>query len=276
MRQEKSNNFKKFIFMVNNDPFAADAVPRRVMHLIFLVDTSGSMRGAKIASLNTAVREALNDVGEISKNNSDAQIKIAVLEFASDIQWMYPQPQDSETFQWQDLQADGVTSLGAAYNELNDKLSRSHGFMAEPTGSRAPAIILLTDGQPTDEYRHALDKLNGNRWFKSGVKVAIAIGDDETNVDTLAEFTGNKEAVITVHNVDQLKKIIHTVSVTSSMVASQSASVGASSNDSTASADLNKQVTDNITNTIASDQTLNGVDQGDSKANSGTDDWSNW
>lgn len=262
--------------MLNNDPFAADAVPRRVMHLIFLVDTSGSMRGAKIASLNTAVREALNDVGEISKNNSDAQIKIAVLEFANDIQWMYPQPQDSETFQWQDLQADGLTSLGAAYNELNDKLSRSHGFMAEPTGSRAPAIILLTDGQPTDEYRHALDKLNCNRWFKSGVKVAIAIGDDETNVDTLAEFTGNKEAVITVHNVDQLKKIIHTVSVTSSMVASQSASVGASSNDSTASADLNKQVTDNITNTIASDQTLNGVDQGDSKANFGTDDWSNW
>ena len=53
--------------MLNNDPFAADAVPRRVMHLIFLVDTSGSMRGAKIASLNTAVREALNDVGDLKK-----------------------------------------------------------------------------------------------------------------------------------------------------------------------------------------------------------------
>lgn len=60
--------------MTTNDPFAIDAVPRRVMHLIFLVDTSGSMSGAKIASLNTAVREALNDVGEISRNNSDAQM----------------------------------------------------------------------------------------------------------------------------------------------------------------------------------------------------------
>ena len=45
--------------MATNDPFALDPVPRRVTHLIFLVDTSGSMSGAKISSLNTAVREVL-------------------------------------------------------------------------------------------------------------------------------------------------------------------------------------------------------------------------
>ena len=127
------------------DPFALDAIPRRVMPLIFVVDTSGSMAGEKIASVNTAVRETLNDVGEISKNNADAQIKVAALQFSSGAQWMYPQPMQSETFKWQDLEASGITSLGAAYAELNEKLSRSHGFMAEPTGSRAPAIILLTD-----------------------------------------------------------------------------------------------------------------------------------
>ena len=262
--------------MATNDPFALDAVPRRVMPLIFLVDTSGSMQGAKIASLNTAVREALNDVGEISKNNSDAQIKIAALEFSSGVQWMYPQPQDSESFNWQDLQAGGLTSLGAAYDELNNKLSKSHGFMAEPTGSRAPAIILLTDGQPTDDYKHPLDKLKGNPWFKTGVKVAIAIGDEDTNVDILAEFTGNKEAVITVHNVDQLKKIIHTVSVTASQVASQSASVGVSANDPSAPADMQNQVTNSVSTAIANDPALQKVDQGDSTTNAGTSDWSNW
>ena len=262
--------------MATNDPFALDAVPRRVMPLIFLVDTSGSMQGAKIASLNTAVRESLNDVGEISKNNSDAQIKIAALEFSSGVQWMYPQPQDSESFNWQDLQAGGLTSIGAAYDELNNKLSKSHGFMAEPTGSRAPAIILLTDGQPTDDYKHPLEKLKGNPWFKAGVKVAIAIGDEDTNVDILAEFTGNKEAVITVHNVDQLKKIIHTVSVTASQVASQSASVGVSASDPSAPADMQNQVTNSVSTAIANDPTLQKVDQGDSTANAGTSDWNNW
>ena len=147
--------------MEKNNPFELDAVPRRVMPLIFLVDTSGSMDGAKIASLNVAVQESLKDVGEISKNNSDAQIKVAVLEFSNGTQWMYPQPIESEAFKWQDLQASGLTSLGAAYSELNEKLSKSHGFMAEPTGSRAPAIILLTAGQ--QEYPHWYRRLR-LRW----------------------------------------------------------------------------------------------------------------
>lgn len=260
--------------MAVNDPFALDAVPRRVMPLIFLVDTSGSMSGAKIASVNTAVQEALNDVGEISKNNSDAQIKIAALEFASDTAWMYPQPMDSETFIWQDLEAGGLTSFGAALTELNDKLSKSHGFMAEPTGSRAPAIILLSDGEPTDDYKHALEKIKGNPWFKVGVKVAIAIGDD-ADQSVLAEFTGNVESVITVHTVDQLKKIIHTVSVTASQVASQSASVGGDDG-SVGLADPNNQVVETITNDIKTDPTLEGVDLGNSTTNSGTDDWGDW
>ena len=260
--------------MAMNEPFELEAVPRRVMHLIFLVDTSGSMDGTKIASLNTAVRETLNDVAEISANNGDAQIKVAVLEFSSGTQWMYPQPEPSETFKWQDLEANGLTSLGASYTELNTKLSKSTGFMAEPTGARAPAIILLTDGMPTDDYKHPLEKLRANPWFKAAVKVAIAIGDKETNVNVLAEFTGNKEAVFTVHTKDQLKNIIRTVSVTASQVASQSASVSISAN--CAPTDNQSQMISNMTNAIQSDEALKNVDQGNSKANSGTDNWNNW
>lgn len=262
--------------MSNLNPWDVVGIPRRVMPLIFLVDTSGSMIGTKIAALNTAVREALNDVGEISRNNSDAQIKVAVLEFSSGVSWMYPRPMDSETFSWQDLEAAGLTCFGEAINELNNKLSTSHGFMAEPTGSRAPALILLSDGEPTDDYKHALEKIKGNPWFKVAVKVAIAIGDD-ANTNVLAEFTGNIESVITVHSVAQLKKIIHTVSVTASQVASQSASVGTTSPEEPVGlADPNNLVVSTLTNDINSDPTLAGVDQGNSTANSGTDDWGDW
>ena len=262
---------------MDNYPFKVEPVPRRVMPLIFMVDTSSSMGGAKIAALNTAIRESLNEVGEISKNNADAQIKIGALEFSSDVQWMYPQLQDSESFQWQDLQAGGLTSFGAALNELNNKLSKSHGFMSEPAAMRAPAIILLSDGEPTDEYKHALEKIKGNNWFMIAVKVAIAIGDD-ANKDILAEFTGNIEAVITVHDINQLKKIIRVVSVTSSMVGSQSAPVGNQTGNGTTPVvgDPQTQVVDDLQNKINTDSTLTGVDQGASTANAGTDDWSDW
>ncbi len=260
--------------MTTNEPFELEAVPRRVMHLIFLVDTSGSMSGTKIASLNTAVRETLNDIGEISANNGDAQIKVAVLEFSSGAQWMYPQPEPSEDFKWQDLEASGLTSLGAAYSELNVKLSKSSGFMAEPTGSRAPAMILLTDGMPTDDYKRPLEKLKANPWFKAGVKVAVAIGDTDTNVGVLAEFTSDMEAVFTVHTKDQLKNIIRTVSVTASLVASQSASVSVSADGTPV--DAQSQMVANMTGAIKTDDALRNVDQGNSTANSGTDNWDKW
>jgi hypothetical protein len=94
-------------------------------------------------------------------------------------------------------------------------------------------------------------------------------------VDVLEEFTGDKEAVISVHNVDQLKKIIKTVSVSASLVASQSASVGVSAGGTTP-ADMQNQVVANVTNAIQSDDDLKKVDQGGSKTNAGTDDFSGW
>ena len=74
---------------MKNDPFAiVDEIPRKVMTLFYLVDTSGSMAGAKIGALNTAVRETLPIIKEISENNSDSKIKISVLEFSSGCEWM--------------------------------------------------------------------------------------------------------------------------------------------------------------------------------------------
>ena len=82
-----------------NDPFnIVDEIPRKAMTLFYLVDTSGSMSGAKIGALNTAVRETLPIIEEISKTNSDSKIKIAVLEFSSGCEWMYPTPIDIEAF----------------------------------------------------------------------------------------------------------------------------------------------------------------------------------
>lgn len=257
--------------MEYENPFEVEAIPRRVMPLIFVVDTSGSMGGAKIASVNQAVRETLSELGEISRNNSDAQIKVGALEFSSGTSWMYPQLEDSESFQWQDLSASGMTSFGAALTELNAKLSKTSGFMSEPTGLRAPALILLSDGEPTDEYTYPLEKLKGNSWFKVAVKVAIAIGDS-ANKQPLIDFTGNPECVISVHDVNQLKKIIRAVSLTASMVASQHSSTLNTASQSTDDA-LTNQAAQSITAQIQNDQSLQGVDQGTSTANAGTDNW---
>lgn len=193
------------------------------MVLFFVVDTSGSMSGDKIGSVNDAVRETVPDLRDLSNNNPDAAVKIAALQFDTDARWLYPQPIDSEDFQWNDLQVGGLTSLGQALKELDAKLSKSQ-FLQEVAGSFAPVIILLSDGGPTDDYKKGLDAIKQNNWFKHAIKIAIAIGND-ADKNVLTEFTGNSEAVIEVHNRSTLKAIIKFVSITSSQVNSKSSGV---------------------------------------------------
>lgn len=201
------------------------SVPRRTMTLFFLIDTSGSMEGSKIGAVNDAVDNVLPILNDISETNPDAEIKVAALEFSSGVNWLYDEPKAASDFKWQDVSAGGLTSLGAACAELAAKLSRSDGFMQTPSGSFAPAIILLSDGGPTDDYASGLAKLKVNNWFKSAIKIAIAIGDD-ADKDVLKDFTGSSEAVITVHNIDALKQIIRVVAVTSSQIGSKSSTAG--------------------------------------------------
>lgn len=200
------------------------SVPRRTMTLFFVIDKSGSMQGNKIGAVNDAVVNVLPMLDEISTANPDAEIKVAALEFSTGTNWLYNEPKLASDFVWQDVQAEGLTSLGAACIELNNKLSRS-GFMQSASGSFAPAIILLSDGGPTDDFEKGISTLKNNNWFKAAIKIAIAIGDD-ADKEVLTKFTGTNEAVFTVHNIEALKQIIRVVAVTSSQIGSKSSTAG--------------------------------------------------
>jgi uncharacterized protein YegL len=205
-------------------------IPRRTMVLFFVIDTSGSMDGSKIGAVNTAIEEVIPAIREVSDENADAQIKIAALEFSSGARWITSSgPVEADQFRWNYLNAEGVTDFGAACKTLNEKLS-TKAFMQEATGSFAPAIFLLSDGEPTDSWDRELAALRQNNWFKAAVKVAIAIGDD-ANKDVLKEFTGTMEAVLETHNSATLKKMIKFVSVRASQVASKSSNVNDTADD---------------------------------------------
>lgn len=237
------------------------SVPRRTMTLFFMIDTSGSMMGNKIGAVNDAVVNVLPMLDEISETNPDAEIKVAALEFSNGANWLYSEPKLASEFVWQDVTAGGLTSLGEACSELNSKLSRT-GFMQAASGSFAPAIILLSDGGPTDDYKSGISKLKNNNWFKAAIKIAIAIGDD-ADLKVLEEFTGTNEAVFTVHNIDALKQIIRVVAVTSSQIGSKSSSAGDATKQDQVVEEVKAQI-DNIAGAEAATQ----VD-----SSSYSDDW---
>lgn len=238
----------------------AVSVPRRTMTLFFLIDTSGSMSGNKIGAVNDAIVNVLPMLEDISSSNPDAEIKVAALEFSNGTKWLYNEPKSVEDFKWIDVQAGGLTSLGEACLELNSKLSRS-GYMKSASGSYAPAIILLSDGGPTDNFDGGLQTLQGNNWFKNSIRIAIAIGDD-ADLNVLSRFTGNSEAVIKVQNIDALKQIIRIVAVTSSQIGSKSSSAGDTSKQDQVIKDVNQAVED-----------INGASTAAAPDSSSYDDW---
>ncbi len=199
--------------------------PRKVMTMFYIVDTSGSMAGRKIETVNSALENTKAQLDDISKNNDDAEIKIAMLTFDYEPTWQTPKPVKASDFH-ANLNATeyGLTNLGKACIELESKLSRSE-FLETKAGAYPPVIILLSDGDPTDNYASGLEKLKHNNWYKRAIKVAFAIGAD-ANKKVLSEFTGSTETVIEVNNAKVLSEFLKNVSVITSEFQSRSTNVG--------------------------------------------------
>lgn len=201
-----------------------EEAPRKEMHVFYVLDTSGSMSGTKISMLNRCMEESIDALTELAKSNADAKLKIAVLEFNTGCKWVTSNGPESleEDFVWDSLSAGGLTDIGAALTELNSKLSR-HAFLNSMTGALMPVIIFMTDGQATDNYQKALDEIRNNRWFRRATKIGFAVGEDhEVDLTMLASVVGNSEAVIKTSDLELFRRLMKFVSVTASMLVSQS------------------------------------------------------
>ena len=202
----------------DDDPLSATSVSKKSLVIFFLIDTSGSMKGKKMGELNTVMEELIPEIRRVGE--ADTEVKVAVLTFSTEVRWMYSNPIPIEDFEWARLRASGVTSMGAAFKELNHRMSRN-SFLNSPSLSFAPVIFLMTDGYPSDDYKEGLRELQTNSWYKFGLKAALGIGQ-EANDNILAEFTGSKDTVVHAYSGGQLAQMIKIIAVTSSQIGSKS------------------------------------------------------
>jgi uncharacterized protein YegL len=174
---------------------------RRPLHFFLLVDCSGSMASAgKMTALNTAVREVLPHLSETAQSNPHAEITVRSIGFATGAHWHIQSPTHPDDVVWQDLQPGGYTDLGAALDLLATVLT------VPPMDERAlpPAIVLVSDGMPTDDFEDALQRLHALPWAARAVRMAVAIGHD-ASYETLTRFIGDPELEpVTASNPEQL------------------------------------------------------------------------
>lgn len=114
----------------------------------------------------------------------------------------------------------GNTDMGAALVEVSRVLE------IPPMTDRAlpPVIVLVSDGQPTDDFEKGLNRLMALPWGKKAVRIAIAIGED-AELEPLEKFIGNIEIKpLQAKNSEQLVRYIRWVSTAVLKAASSPAS----------------------------------------------------
>ena len=167
------------------------------MRFYILLDTSGSMQGAKIGALNDAMSNLLAELKHISISCPQV-IDIAVLSFGKEIKWMYNHPINVGDFTWRRLSAGGMTPLGKACLELNVALMSDQQIHDDKI-----YIILLSDGCPTDDYDEGIDSLFANPFFINSNKYAIAIGDN-ADISVLSRFVEVDDHIYIQIKADEL------------------------------------------------------------------------
>lgn len=162
---------------------------KRPLHFFFLVDCSGSMGlDGKIQALNTAVREAVPHMRRAADDNVNADVFVRAVRFSDGAHWHVEKPTPVHQFTWKDVTAHGLTDLGAALELLAAELT------TPPMPERAlpPVVVLVSDGQPTDEFEGGLNTLTATPWGGKAVRLAIAIGRDADR-EVLQEFIASED-----------------------------------------------------------------------------------
>lgn len=165
---------------------------------VLLLDTSGSMSGAPIASLN----KAINDFKDKTSMDELAQkrVDIAIISFDDSptvVQDFTPISQ-MEPVQ---LTTGGCTAMGAAINLAIDKVKERNRFYATlGTPCFKAWIFMITDGAPTDSIDSAAQRIREEETKGSYGKLKFwALGVPGYDEATLCKLT---KRVMALENTD--------------------------------------------------------------------------
>ena len=146
--------------MLSQETFAAPmlAAPGEP-HLacVLLLDTSGSMGGQPIDSLNRALYDFKNQVS--MDEMAQKRVDIAIVEFNSTAQVVQHFTPISH-MEPVTLKASGLTAMGAGVNLAIDMVKQRNEFYDQMgTPVFKPWIFMITDGSPTDDIEDAVRRV---------------------------------------------------------------------------------------------------------------------
>jgi uncharacterized protein YegL len=151
---------------------------------LLLLDTSHSMTGQPIDELNAGLETFASQL--TSDRLAAKRVEVAVLSFGPvRLQTDFT---TAENFTPPVLRANGATPMGEAISTGLDLIERRKQLYREQGISYyRPWVFLITDGEPTDDWRDAAARVSSGEETKAFC--FFAVGVEDANMDVLAKIS---------------------------------------------------------------------------------------
>ena len=180
----------------------------RILPVIIAVDKSGSMQtNGKIDALNLALKEFVSSIS--NEDSGRVVIQVAIYSFGTDVSCDVPL-QDVTKVNVPQYTASGRTPMGEAFVKIKELIEDKTKI---PSRSYKPTIVLLTDGDPTDDIQHPLFNLVSEGRSAKAFRIAMGIGED-ANKEMLRMFVSEPSYLVSGDNARDIRKFFRYVTMT--------------------------------------------------------------
>jgi uncharacterized protein YegL len=196
----------------------------RPLPVFLLIDTSGSMNGSKIDTVNVALKEMLQVLSNIE--GTKGQIKLSVITFGQTVDVIQPL-ENVELVNIGPFTGSGKTPMGGSIRKVIELIEDK---VVVPSRSYIPTIVLISDGLPTDCPRdiftnqvsrtdgylswEPISILHSSERTKKCSKLALGIGPD-ADFEMLKAFINNGDIpVINAKDSTSIAKFFKWITMT--------------------------------------------------------------
>lgn len=181
----------------------------RPLPVIVAVDRSGSMiKDGKIDALNLALKNFVNSLKE--EKSDKIEIQLALYSFGGrDEVTCENELVPISSINCGEFTAYGRTPLGSTLSTIKQLIEDRTKI---PSRSYAPTVVIITDGQSTDETSAALTAFTFEGRSTKAFRIAMAIGDD-ADLEFLSKFVSEPEYLITGEKASDIKQFFKFVTM---------------------------------------------------------------
>src|SRR2546421_434836 len=163
--------------------FATNPEPRCAC--VLLLDVSGSMSGAPIDALNRGLQVFASDIAGDALARQ--RVEVAVVTFGSGGVTTEQDFVTAGDYRPTPLRSGGGTPMGAAIERAVDLVEERKGqYRANGVPYYRPWVFLITDGEPSDEWQAAADRVH--RAEQDSALAFFAVGVQGANFEILQQI----------------------------------------------------------------------------------------